>query len=91
MKIEPPEGTITFSLTLADYNNGRNGTRTIRFVTYNASSPYNMIVGRSEIHKFRVIASTIHGVIKFYTMLGVVTIPTKKGRRKDRARSQPRK
>lgn len=66
-KIEPPE------TQLIRYNNGKNGTKLIRFVII-----YNIIFGRIEIHKFRVIASTIHNLVKFHTMSGVDTIPTKK-------------
>lgn len=73
-----PEGIITLLLILVDYNNGRNGTRAIMFVVINTSSLYDVIFRRLEMHKFRVIASTIDGVVKFYTMLGVGTIPTKK-------------
>lgn len=72
------EGIITLLLILVDYNKGRNGTREIRFVVINTSSLYDVVFGRLEMHKFRVIASTIHVVLKFYTMLGVGTIPTTK-------------
>ena len=73
-----PECTITLPLMLVDYNKGRNNTQDIRFIVINATLPYDVIFERSLIHKFRFIVSTIHGVVKFYTLSGVNTIPTKR-------------
>lgn len=72
----------SYLITFVDYNNYRNGTQAIRFVIINVSPSYNFIFGRIAMDMFRVIASTIHGVVKFYTMSGVGTIPTKKKSRK---------
>lgn len=41
------------------------------FVIINASSAYDVIFGRTAMHKFKATSSTIHGVVKFHTMLGV--------------------
>lgn len=59
-----PEGIITLPLTLNDYFNGRNNTQLIRFVIINAHSPYNVVFGRTVMHKFKAIVSTINGSIK---------------------------
>lgn len=68
----------TLPLTLIYYNKGRNNIRLARFVIINASSPYEIIFKRTTIHKFKEIASIIHGIVKFHTVLGVGTIQTKR-------------
>lgn len=70
------EGIIMLALTIIDYPQGRSSTQLIRFFIINAPSPYNVICGRTTMHKFKEIASTIHGAIKFRTNSGVRTIYT---------------
>lgn len=72
-----PEGIITLPLTLINYPNGRNNTQLIHFFIINTPSPYIIIFGRITMHKFKAIASIIHGSIKFQTKSGVGRIYTK--------------
>ncbi|GKC12978.1 reverse transcriptase domain-containing protein [Tanacetum coccineum] len=64
-------------------------TETLNFVIVKSDSPYNMLLGRTAMQKIRIVVSTIHGAIKFYTKKGVRTVlsvgeageETKKARR----------
>ena len=60
-----PEGKITLQLTLEDYRGSRKKTVLAEFVVIKATSPYNIIIGRTRLWQFQALASTIHGVIKF--------------------------
>ncbi|CAI9262652.1 unnamed protein product [Lactuca saligna] len=72
------EGTITQPLTVINYHNRRNNTKLICFVIINAYAPYDNIFGRTTMHNFRAIVSTIYRVVKFQAMYGIRTMYTKR-------------
>ncbi|GJV64438.1 reverse transcriptase domain-containing protein [Tanacetum coccineum] len=54
---------------------GRRCQREImKFTIIPAPSPYNIIMGRPRLKQLRAIPSTIHGMMKFPTPLGVSTV-----------------
>ena len=69
-----PIGSINLTLTLTDSTNGRTSTNDVHFLVVKALSPYNIIFGRVAMCQFGVVASTIHGAMKFHTLNGIGTI-----------------
>ena len=64
-----PLGLIQLVLTLGDPP--CQATTTIRFLIVDASSAYNMLLGKPSLNTIRVIPSAYHMVIKFPTANGV--------------------
>ncbi|GJR19907.1 reverse transcriptase domain-containing protein [Tanacetum coccineum] len=53
-------------------------TETLNFVIVKPDSPHNMLLGRTAMQKMRIVVSTIHEAIKFYTKKeGIKSNPTK--------------
>ena len=69
-----PEGQVNIPLTLEDYAENRKKTVLAEFVVIRAASPYNVILGRTGLLQFQAVASTVHGIMKFLTEDGVVTM-----------------
>ncbi|GJT27600.1 hypothetical protein Tco_0907875 [Tanacetum coccineum] len=50
---------------------------TMKFTVIRSPSPYNVILGRTDLKALRVIPSTIHSMIKFPTLRGISTLVTR--------------
>ncbi|GKD69173.1 hypothetical protein Tco_1323263 [Tanacetum coccineum] len=46
----------------------------MNFIVVQASSPYNIILGRTRMRELRAIPSTTHAMMKFPTLRGIVTL-----------------
>ena len=64
-----PLGSIQLGLTLGDPP--YQATTAVRFLIVDATSAYNIILGRPSLNAVRAISSTYHMVIKFPTTNGV--------------------
>ena len=64
-----PFGSIQLVLTLGEPP--CQATTTIRFLIVNASSTYNMLLGRPSLNAIKAIPSAYHMMIKFPTESGV--------------------
>ncbi|XP_073152949.1 uncharacterized protein [Henckelia pumila] len=62
-------GEITLPLSLGSYP--RRVTKMVKFLVVNASSAYNVILGRPSLNVFQAIGSTYHMKLKFPTSEGV--------------------
>ncbi|GJV74224.1 reverse transcriptase domain-containing protein [Tanacetum coccineum] len=69
-----PLGVIDLRVTLG--KDGRNKTVLMEFAIIKCRSPYNSIIGRTEMRSLGAVGSTIHSMIKFPTNQGVVTMET---------------
>ncbi|GKA25130.1 reverse transcriptase domain-containing protein [Tanacetum coccineum] len=49
---------------------------TMKFTVIRAPSPYNVILGRTELKRLQAIPSTIHSMTKFLTLRGTTTLVT---------------
>ncbi|GJS82206.1 hypothetical protein Tco_0748747 [Tanacetum coccineum] len=49
----------------------------MRFMVVRASSPYNIILGRTGMRELRTVSSTIHAMMKFATLRGIATLVTR--------------
>ncbi len=45
-----------------------------KFLVVQASSPYNVIMGRDWLHKMRVVPSTLHQKLRFPTVEGIMEL-----------------
>ncbi|GJW95751.1 reverse transcriptase domain-containing protein [Tanacetum coccineum] len=62
-------GKIPLEITIGDAPLTRK--ETLNFVIVKSDSPYNMLLGRTAMHKMGIMVSTIHGAIKFHTTEGI--------------------
>ncbi|XP_071727664.1 uncharacterized protein [Rutidosis leptorrhynchoides] len=70
-----PIGIIELELELVDDDNKELVRSTIvEFYVVRSYSKYNALLGRTTLQKLAAIPSTVHGLIKFRTPLGIVTI-----------------
>ncbi|GKA83832.1 hypothetical protein Tco_0805427 [Tanacetum coccineum] len=46
----------------------------MKFTVVRASSPYNIILGRTGLQELRVVSSTVHAMLKFPTPKGIATL-----------------
>ncbi|GJS47340.1 reverse transcriptase domain-containing protein [Tanacetum coccineum] len=69
-----PLGLISLRVTMG--KEGRSKTVLMEFAIITCYSPYNIIIGRTEMRSLRAVGSTIHSMIKFPTNQGVVTMET---------------
>ncbi|GKE83579.1 reverse transcriptase domain-containing protein [Tanacetum coccineum] len=69
-----PLGLISIRVTMG--KEGRSKTVLMEFAIIKCYSPYNIIIGRTEMRSLRAVGSTIHSMIKFPTNQGVVTMET---------------
>lgn len=67
-------GKISFSLMLADFENGLKKTIMADNIIIKAPSPYNMLLGSMGLWQLQVVPSTVHGLLKFPTEEGTITI-----------------
>ena len=67
-----PLGSVQLVLILGDPP--CQATTTVRFLIVDASSAYNMLLGRPSLNGIRVVPSAYHMVIKFPTANGVGTV-----------------
>ena len=67
-----PLGSVQLVLTLGDPP--CQATTTIKFLIVDASSAYNMLLGRPSLNAKRAIPSAYHMVVKFPTENGVGTV-----------------
>ncbi|XP_071699735.1 uncharacterized protein [Rutidosis leptorrhynchoides] len=70
-----PIGVLPLDVDLVDDNDDSLVSQAwLDFYVMRTSSCYNMLLGRTALGKFGIVSSTIHGMIKFATRKGVVTI-----------------
>ncbi|GJW48994.1 reverse transcriptase domain-containing protein [Tanacetum coccineum] len=69
-----PLGVIDLRVTMG--RTGRSKTMLMEFAIIKCRSPYNVIIGRTEMRSLRAVGSTIHSMIKFPTNQGIVTMET---------------
>nr|KAJ0228071.1 hypothetical protein LSAT_V11C100030700 [Lactuca sativa] len=69
-----PLGIILLPLTLVSHDERDRITRTIRFSVIRYPTEHNIMLGRSTISLLHLVPSTIHGIIKFSTCQGSVTV-----------------
>ncbi|XP_071699216.1 uncharacterized protein [Rutidosis leptorrhynchoides] len=70
-----PIGMIELELELVDDDNKELVRSTIvEFVVVRSYSKYNALLGRTTLQKLAAIPSTVHGLIKFPTPIGIATI-----------------
>nr|XP_043612001.1 uncharacterized protein LOC122583686 [Erigeron canadensis] len=67
-----PTGKITLAVTIIA--GPRRRTEELTFMIIKGSSPYNAILGRPAMQKFRIIPSVIHNMVKFQTEDGIASI-----------------
>nr|GEX76670.1 hypothetical protein [Tanacetum cinerariifolium] len=60
----------------SNFGEGKSKTVLMKFAIIKCHSPYNIIIGRTEMRSLGVVGSTIYSMIKFPTNQGVVTIET---------------
>ncbi|GJR47972.1 reverse transcriptase domain-containing protein [Tanacetum coccineum] len=46
----------------------------LKFTLVRASSPYNIILGRTRMRELRAVSSTVHAMVKFPTPRGIATL-----------------
>nr|GEW93001.1 zf-CCHC domain-containing protein/UBN2 domain-containing protein [Tanacetum cinerariifolium] len=63
-------------------NEGLSRRTMMKFMVVQASSPYNIILGRTGIRELRAISSTTHAMIKFLTPRGIATLKGNGGKGK---------
>nr|GEW00614.1 reverse transcriptase domain-containing protein [Tanacetum cinerariifolium] len=68
-------GEVLLEITMGDTLLSRS--ETLNFVIVRSNSPYNMLLGRTAMQKIRMVVSTIHGAVKFYTTQGIGTVFSK--------------
>ncbi|XP_073137640.1 uncharacterized protein [Henckelia pumila] len=68
-KVVEALGEIALPLSLGSYP--RRVTKMVKFLVVNASSAYNVILGRPSLNMFQAIGSTYHLNLKFPTSEGV--------------------
>lgn len=73
-EIIQPMGRITLPVTLGA--EGRSRTEMLTFLVVGAHSVHNVILGRPSMCAFGMVASSIHGAIKFPTEDGIATVHT---------------
>lgn len=44
------------------------------FIIIKACSPYNMLLGRTGLYQILVVPSTVHGLLKFPSEHGIITL-----------------
>ncbi|KAI3523814.1 hypothetical protein L1887_02239 [Cichorium endivia] len=67
-----PTGMIYLPITIDDGQ--RKKTVTLEFTVVRAPSEHNIILGRPATLYFGIVASTLHGIIKFPTDKGIATV-----------------
>ncbi|XP_071689359.1 uncharacterized protein [Rutidosis leptorrhynchoides] len=74
-----PIGIIELELELVDDDNKELvRSSTVEFAIVRSYSKYNALLGRTTLQKLAAIPSTVHGLIKFPTPLGIATIRSEK-------------
>ncbi|XP_071687093.1 uncharacterized protein [Rutidosis leptorrhynchoides] len=74
-----PIGIIELELELVDDDNKELvRSTTVEFYFVRSYSKYNAHLGRTTLQKLAVIPSTVHGLVKFPTPLGIATIRSEK-------------
>ncbi|XP_071695301.1 uncharacterized protein [Rutidosis leptorrhynchoides] len=74
-----PIGIIQLELELVDDDNKELvRSTTVEFSIVRSYSKYNTLLGRTTLQKLAAIPSTVHGLIKFPTPLGIATIRSEK-------------
>ncbi|XP_023754008.1 uncharacterized protein LOC111902400 [Lactuca sativa] len=68
------QGTIHLPLTITSHDRKRKKTALIDFVAIQHSVEHKIILGRTTLLKLGVVPSTMHGVMKFDTPMGVATV-----------------
>lgn len=71
-EISWPVGVINLDVTLGNYPNCI--TVTPEFEVVKSYSKYNVLLERPKMHKFGVIVSTVHSLVKFQTRRDIATI-----------------
>ncbi|XP_071699722.1 uncharacterized protein [Rutidosis leptorrhynchoides] len=67
-----PLGRVSIDVTLEE--NTKRRMVALSFVVFRSQSKYNIIMGREALCEFGAIVSTVHGIMKFPTPLGVATV-----------------
>nr|GFB04285.1 reverse transcriptase domain-containing protein [Tanacetum cinerariifolium] len=67
-----PLGKLRLLVTIGDTTHSTKAW--MNFMVVNSLSPYNGIIGRSGLKAIQVVPSTVHGMLKFPTEGGIVTI-----------------
>nr|GEW67818.1 hypothetical protein [Tanacetum cinerariifolium] len=71
-----PLGLIDLRVTMGEP--GKSKIVLLEFAIIKCRSPYNVIIGRTEMRILRAVGLTIHSMIKFLTDKGVATMRTSK-------------
>nr|GEY00779.1 reverse transcriptase domain-containing protein [Tanacetum cinerariifolium] len=71
-----PLGMTDLRITMGEA--GRNKTVLMEFAIVKCHSPYNILMGRTEMRSLRAVGSSIHPLIKFTTDQGLITMKTSK-------------
>ena len=66
--------TIHFPFTLTSHDRVKKNTTLIYFVMIRHRTEHNIILGRTTLLIFKVVPSTMHGIIKFSTTQGSGTV-----------------
>ncbi|GKA08336.1 hypothetical protein Tco_0687667 [Tanacetum coccineum] len=69
-------GVINLNVTMGEIKKLR--TVTMEFTVVKSHSPYNVILGRTDLRSLGAVASTIHSMRKFPTDNGIATMTTKR-------------
>src|ERR671933_913630 len=67
-----PLGRVTLPIVLED--GAKRRSCVLAFLVIRAPSMYNVLLGRYGLREFGAVPSTVHGMLKFPTPLGVATI-----------------
>ncbi|GJZ77474.1 reverse transcriptase domain-containing protein [Tanacetum coccineum] len=71
-----PTGKIELEVVFG--NEGLSRRTMMNFTVVEASSPYNIILGRTGMRELRVVSSTTHAMMKFPTPRGIATLVPRK-------------
>ncbi|GKE58684.1 reverse transcriptase domain-containing protein, partial [Tanacetum coccineum] len=75
-EVNYPMGVINLNVTMGEIRKLR--TVTMEFTVVKSHSPYNVILGRTDLRSLGAVASTIHLMRKFPTNNGIATMTTKR-------------
>lgn len=69
-----PVWKLSLPFTLEDYTGRRRKTILAKFIIIRAKLPYNVLFRRTGLWQLQVVASTVHGLLKFPTDEGIITV-----------------
>ncbi|CAH1428426.1 unnamed protein product [Lactuca virosa] len=69
-----PEGRISLPFTLVEYQKDVRKTILADFIIIKSYSPYSMLLGRTKMYQLRDVPSIVHGLLKFPSEHGIITL-----------------